>query len=107
MTVLELTHLDHRLAELVHVGGEVCSQLWSGLGQDLVEDPDHILVRVILIIEQDAALVAVLKRELEVWEQLLLLEARHQVLLGLGVRHDVDAVSDDIVQHVSGAGPQV
>ena len=107
MTVLELANLYHRLAILVHVGGKVSGKLGGGLGQDLVQDPDDVLVGVVLVIEQHAALVAVLQRKLEVGKQLLLLEAGHEVCLGLWVGNDVDAVSDEIVHDICGAGPQI
>lgn len=61
----------------------------------------------VLVVDKDAAVVAVLQRELEVGEELLLLEAGHQVVLALGVRHDVQAISDNIVQHVRGSGSEI
>ena len=46
VALLVLAHPDHSLAELVHEGGEVRGQLGRGLGQHLVQHPEHVTCHV-------------------------------------------------------------
>jgi hypothetical protein len=66
---------------LVNIGSQISGKLGRWLGQDFGQNPYDIIVRVILVIEQHGAVVAVLKGELQVGEQFFFFCSRHQVFL--------------------------